>query len=384
MKILSIPLILFFLFFSFWLKSANSLEIVINEIAWMGTTVSPNDEWIELYNNTENSINLDGWQLVSQDETPKINLSGTIPANGFYLLERTDDSTVPEIGADKIYTGALNDSGEALKLYDASGNIVDEVGCIGGWFAGIGKPEDKTMERKNPQFTGSDANNWQTSLEPEGTPKAKNSVGPTIEFKNYPQNIFINEILPSPEGQDEKEEWIELFNQNNFGVELSDWQITDTEGKTTIYTFPKETKIEVQGFLVLYRPITSITLNNDGDGLSLIRPDGKIADFIIYKEKAKKGQSFNRIGTDFVWSNILTPGSKNIIPELKEENKPEAKLEKKPVIEESKTQLASLNLPNFKENAKFGDVFLTAFFSAIFSALIILIIRQKVRVENKG
>jgi len=39
---------------------------------------------------------------------------GFITAHGFYLLERTDDTTVSDIGADQIYTGGLNNNGETL------------------------------------------------------------------------------------------------------------------------------------------------------------------------------------------------------------------------------------------------------------------------------
>ena len=31
---------------------AAPLDVVVSEIAWMGTDASPTDEWIELYNNT--------------------------------------------------------------------------------------------------------------------------------------------------------------------------------------------------------------------------------------------------------------------------------------------------------------------------------------------
>ena len=36
------------------------LEIIINEIAWMGTENSSTDEWIELYNNSNFSCKLLG------------------------------------------------------------------------------------------------------------------------------------------------------------------------------------------------------------------------------------------------------------------------------------------------------------------------------------
>lgn len=34
-------------------STANSSDVVINEIAWMGTTTSANDEWIKLHNNAD-------------------------------------------------------------------------------------------------------------------------------------------------------------------------------------------------------------------------------------------------------------------------------------------------------------------------------------------
>ncbi len=288
----------------------------------MGTITSSNDEWIELYNNTQNSITLDGWRLIAQNETPNIILSGIIPANGFYLLERTNDETVSNISADKIYTGALGNSGEHLILYDNLNNIIDEIDCSAGWISGDNATK-QTMEKVD---RGPTSTSWQASENPRGTPKAKNSdfktilatstkeAGETIPVQkiDYPKNIFINEILPSPEGPDETEEWIELFNENDFEADLSGWQIKDTIGTIKAYVFPKETKVESFGFLVLKRPETKIVLQNNGDGLELINPNKEIADKASY-EKAPQGQSFNRTARGWLWSETLTPGKENSI-----------------------------------------------------------------------
>jgi hypothetical protein len=222
---------LFLLLFVSNCFAENSLNVVINEIAWMGTSVSYNDEWIELYNNTNLLLNIDGWVLKAADGTPEINLEGAIPANGFYLLERTDDNTVSSIPADQIYTGALGNSGEKLELYDGLGNLIDQVDSSSGWFSGDNSTK-QTMERINSKVSGNDANNWQTNQNPGGTPKAINSQQTTInneeeikseepkiieetlsqtqkeETKTYSTGIIFNEILPSPKGSDETEEWI--------------------------------------------------------------------------------------------------------------------------------------------------------------------------------
>ena len=69
------------------------LTVVINEVAWAGTQSSSNDEWIELYNPSSQAVLLDGWTLKAADGSPNISLSGTIPAGGYFLLERTDEDT---------------------------------------------------------------------------------------------------------------------------------------------------------------------------------------------------------------------------------------------------------------------------------------------------
>lgn len=134
LKLRLIFLVFLFLSAAFGTQAAEPLEVVINEIAWMGTNVSSSDEWIELYNNTGHPIILDNWQVISQDGTPKINLSGSISAFSFYLIERTNDNTVQDISADKIYSGALSNNGELLSLFDSSGKLIDEVDCSSKWF----------------------------------------------------------------------------------------------------------------------------------------------------------------------------------------------------------------------------------------------------------
>jgi len=162
MKILVFVFVFLISCFSFFnsTEAASAGDIIINEIAWMGTANSANDEWIELYNNTDSPVNLEGWNLKN------IKLAGIIPAKGFYLLERTDDSTLPQITADQIYTGALNNKGEELELYDNLGNLIDLVDASSGWPAGDNSIK-QTMERT--------AFDWQTSQNPGGTPKNKNS-----------------------------------------------------------------------------------------------------------------------------------------------------------------------------------------------------------------
>jgi phosphatidylserine/phosphatidylglycerophosphate/cardiolipin synthase-like enzyme len=140
--------------------AAASLTVVIKEVAWMGTTTSVNHEWLSLYNNTDGAIDLTGWTLTAADGTPAIALSGVIPAQGHFLLERTSDSSVPGVPADLIYTGALGDNGEDLLLRDAGSNLIDRVNSSAGWFAGH-KDGRVPMLRLDTTADGSLPDNWQ-------------------------------------------------------------------------------------------------------------------------------------------------------------------------------------------------------------------------------
>ena len=169
---------LFLFLVPLYTTAVNVLDVVINEICWMGTENSYNDEWIELYNNSSFAINLEGWKLLTQDGTPEINLIGKILSKGFFILERTDDTTLPDIKADLIYKGGLTNKGENLKLIDSQERIIDAVDCSSGWFTGENNTK-QTMERKNLSILGNNSEDWQTSQNPGGTPKAENS---TISF----------------------------------------------------------------------------------------------------------------------------------------------------------------------------------------------------------
>jgi len=142
-------------------KCSADASVIINEVAWMGTTASANSEWIELRNLSSANIDLTGWTLSAADGSPKINLKGKITANGYFLLERTSDDSVPGVAADQIYSGALGNGGENLSLKDANGNLADQIDASGGWPGGtiqvskqwsgkttaVGKPALNRVER---------------------------------------------------------------------------------------------------------------------------------------------------------------------------------------------------------------------------------------------
>ncbi len=207
-------------------------KIIINEVAWMGGSSSVSDEWIELKNISGTTVNLENWQILDKDQQIKIVFTNKekILGNGFFLLERTGDNTVPGIAADFIYTGTLSNTDEALYLFDENCQPQDKVLAESDWPAGDNSSK-RTMERRSDL-------SWQTSLNPNGTPRAENSSGyvvpPVIPTggggggsssppPSYPK-ILISEIQIGAVGN-EKEEFVELYNPNPNDLVLTSWYL---------------------------------------------------------------------------------------------------------------------------------------------------------------
>ncbi len=165
-----------------------STSVQINEIAWMGTSVSANAEWIELYNPSPNPIDLRGWKLSATDGSPNITLSGTIASNGYFLLERTSDATLPSITANQIYTGALSNSGEHLQLIDTTGAVIDNVDGSSGWPAGDDTTKN-TMQRSGSSWiTGTPTPDASNTTTPQPSSSSSNSDSTTTTTTNSNQN----------------------------------------------------------------------------------------------------------------------------------------------------------------------------------------------------
>jgi len=125
----------------------GSLTIVINEIAWMGTTFDKEAEWIELYNQGSQRIVLDGWSLVVVGGFAPLKLNGIIEADGYFLLAReghipfinanaaSATSTPPTttaivdqpIDINQTFSGPLSNDGMSLELIAPDGSIIDSA-----------------------------------------------------------------------------------------------------------------------------------------------------------------------------------------------------------------------------------------------------------------
>ncbi len=162
--------------------------VVINELMWPGSASSSADEWIELRNTTNSPIDLSGWKI--EGSTNLTISSGTIPANGYFLIanfSETDSNSILDVTPEVTSTAVgLNNENLQIILKDASDVIIDQADDgAGSPLAGSNTSPRKSMERNLVPGDGSIQSNWHTastqfnldggSLE-SATPKGANSL----------------------------------------------------------------------------------------------------------------------------------------------------------------------------------------------------------------
>lgn len=193
-------------------------------------------------------MDITGWSLNAQDGSPSIVLNGQIPANGFFLLEKTDDHSVAGVAADIIYSGSLGNEGESLELRDANGVLVDSVDA---WYGGDNTSK-ATMERVDANGSGTVAGSWKTATDTYdggyGTPANSytsggsnggttggNICGDTTEHLNnvsselFAINVYFNKCALT--------DYATTGNQANYNVNLEDRLIERLNQATTSIDF---------------------------------------------------------------------------------------------------------------------------------------------------
>ncbi|MEW6404867.1 MAG: lamin tail domain-containing protein [Chloroflexota bacterium] len=318
------------------------LTLVINEVAWAGTAANTSDEWLELYNpGTLGCIDLDGWRLRAEDGSLDIDLSGeVIQAGGYFLLERTDDTTVSDITADLIYTGDLSNEGEKLFL-ENNGVRIDSANIDAGpWPAGS-TTSFRSMERYRSNVSdiptnwvtntgvvrnGKDANGASIN----GTPRQQNwaaivTITPTRTPTKRPTprpptpsgRPVINEFLPRPgfdwnqDGRiDVFDEFIEIKNIGPVAINISGWTLDD--GGTNSFSLPSIT-LDPGDRVLFYGLETNILLSDGGDQVRLLSSGGVIMDSYTYGIVKEVDQSWCRLpeGRDWYDDCVPTPGLLN-------------------------------------------------------------------------
>jgi len=263
--------------------------VVINEVMAHSHDYAP--DWIELYNTTNDFIEIGGWFLSDNDPNfMKYEIAeGTIldPCGYFVLYEDPNFGVLTDPGTHEPF--ALSENGETVYLH---------VGCDGE-LGGFMDQEDFGASETGVSFgryvtsTGDDKF---TAMD-HNTPGEKNSypkIGPVVitELMYHPSDPCSGD---PPEYDDDDFEYIELYNitaspvtlqqwDNELGIYVP-WQIGGVS-----FTFPPATTIAAHAYMIVARNPTGFThrygplppsvqlhgpcgkMQNDGESIQVVKP----------------------------------------------------------------------------------------------------------------
>ncbi|MBN1915436.1 lamin tail domain-containing protein, partial [Candidatus Dojkabacteria bacterium] len=217
--------------------------IALNEILPNPAGSDSGNEWIELYNCTDEDFSLDGWYLEDKSEN-KHDLSEEIIISKGFLL---------------IYPNfSINQSDEGIYLYNSDSILIDE-------YTYSSSKEDVSFSRMKDGV-----GEWTDILQP--TPGEPNYI-------EFPQDIRINEVFPAPDDSLNEIEWIEIYNFSDSQIDLTNWTLMD---ESEIVQRLENINVEAGDFFIIDQNNLSISLNNGGDIITLKNPNQEIVSEFEY------------------------------------------------------------------------------------------------------
>lgn len=279
-------------------SAIDNQGLIINEIY-----ANPNTgekEWLELFNNTAEIVDLSNYQLKDGGVAAK-NIEGELLPGNYYLYEAN--------------SGWLNNSAEIIFLINKQDNSIEDMVAYGDWQDAV-LPQNINFDYRN---------NAEAPSKGRSLSRIPNSVDSDIsllDFKTtlptpleenilpqYSNQIKIWEVMPEPEdGVDN--EYIELLNISDQQIDLEDWCLDDAEGGSEPYCFGSEEYLGPNQYKVIYYSQSKISLSDNGDCARLIDPNGEVKDSVSY-DKSIRGQSYSFIDNKWSWSTTLTAGLEN-------------------------------------------------------------------------
>lgn len=249
--------------------SIYGAHIMISEFSSVGGSTGSND-FIELYNPTAASVDIEGWQLEIADDNAIVQtilLTGpntVLPPGGHYLLT--------EAGSDQTIVGLPTSL--ALRIRDG-GSAIDEVGTAernnggsepaGLWSEGAGVPPvvdeanyEQSWERLlasgvgNCVDTDDNSSDFERRLSYQVNPES--SADPVEPCGVYPPatpatHLVISEFrTDGPDGGGD--EFAEIFNPTGSPISLNGYELRKEGNSGTEYTFPNIDLAPGQSYLI--------------------------------------------------------------------------------------------------------------------------------------
>lgn len=245
--------------------SFPSGSVRINEVMPdpKGQMFFPQTEYVELYNTTNQTIELKGWSLM-YDGKPTVLTALPLDADGYVVLYRSGRDIHIDPSGQGLPLGkfpvSLANTGKELALLDPSGKEIDRIAYEKA-NAGV------AWERSGTVF-------YLSTDERGGTPGSENSspgTGPNLpvapdkpvapaDIAVLPGEIIFNELLPEP--YPGGSEYIELYNRSSRDLSLAGLSVATRKSDGTLSTryllSSISSSLEPQGYALLTKSVEGV------------------------------------------------------------------------------------------------------------------------------
>jgi len=170
---------------------------------------SEQQEWVELYNPKDISIDVQNWffadsdsserQIITQSHFTIVPRSFLILSADSSILDFYDLNNSPLIMIKNWHP--LNNDKEKVFIFDPNQNVIDEMSFTSVW----GGTDGTSLERINPNLASNDSSNWSSCVlrNQRGTPGRKNSIYVEVLPSEAELSISPNPFSPDGDGRDD-------------------------------------------------------------------------------------------------------------------------------------------------------------------------------------
>ena len=245
-----------------------------------GLVALPQTEYVELYNRSDQRINLENWQFRYGDK-PTLLTDYKLPAQGYVVLYRSGreikvDAQGGALPLEKFPSALLN-AGKTLSLVDPTGQVIDQI-TYEKAKAGIAWERSATglyLSTDPRGGTPGATNSAPTSPAPDeptdpeipdeptipDTPETPDKNETPVEASSVqPGEIILNELLPAPFA--EGSEYIELYNRSQQTLSLTRLALATRKADGSISTlYPLSTittPLEPGGYVLLSKLLSGV------------------------------------------------------------------------------------------------------------------------------
>lgn len=193
--------------FTFYEPSpVDSGDVAINEFMYAPSPVS--SEYIELYNHSNNSLDLQGWTLSDNRQSFEGTITNSqfiVPPDSYIVIapDNTIEEDYPDISLLSMSDfPALNNGGDQIIIRDQNDNLLDSLQYNSDWGG-----DEVALERKSTSISSTFPENWGNAPNGFGTPGSTNQIESDetppsltnfiIENANTLKLIFSENIDPS-------------------------------------------------------------------------------------------------------------------------------------------------------------------------------------------